>query len=218
MKTGIKILLALWMSAMCLSCYAAFSAWGDGHTSSVTGVDSYVVANKKKNTGKKKKRKEKNKKNSDVETVVPALTSEEQRRYDYFFLEAVRLKLQRKYDAAFEVLQHCLAINPEAASAQYELAQYYMFLKQIPKGQQALEKAVKNEPDNFWYAQGLANLYLQQNEQDKALDLLENMATRFTDKLDPLYNLMDLYNRREAYDQVIDVLNRLEERLSLIHI
>lgn len=100
MKTGIKILLALWMSAMCLSCYAAFSAWGDGHTSSVTGVDSYVVANKKKNTRKKKKRKEKNKKNSDVETVVPALTSEEQRRYDYFFLEAVRLKLQRKYDAA----------------------------------------------------------------------------------------------------------------------
>lgn len=146
MKTGIKILLALWMSAMCLSCYAAFSAWGDGHTSSVTGVDSYVVANKKKNTRKKKKRKEKNKKNSDVETVVPALTSEEQRRYDYFFLEAVRLKLQRKYDAAFEVLQHCLAINPEAASAQYELAQYYMFLKQIPKGQQALEKAVKTNP------------------------------------------------------------------------
>lgn len=213
MKTGIKILLVLWMSAMCLSCYATFSAWGDGHISSVTGVDSYVAANKKKNTGKKKKRKEKNKKDSNVETVVPVLTSEEQRRYDYFFLEAVRLKLQRKYDAAFEVLQHCLAINPEAASAQYELAQYYMFLKQIPKGQQALEKAVKNEPDNFWYAQGLANLYLQQNEQDKALDLLENMAARFTDKLDPLYNLMDLYNRREAYDQVIDVLNRLEERM-----
>ena len=88
MKTGIKILLALWMSAMCLSCYAAFFARGDGQMSSVAGVDSYVAANKKKNVGKKKKRKEKNKKKADVKTVVPVLTSEEQRRYDYFFLEA----------------------------------------------------------------------------------------------------------------------------------
>lgn len=204
-------MLALWMSAMCLSCYAAAFAWTDGQTAHATGEDGYVAVIKKKITGKKKKRKDK--KEADAKSVVPELTPEEQRRYDYFFLEAVRLKLQRKYDAAFEVLQHCLAINPEAASAQYELAQYYMFLKRIPQGQQALEKAVKNEPDNFWYAQGLANLYQQQNEQDKALVLLEDMAVRFTDKLDPLYNLLDIYNRREEYDKVIDVLNTLEQRM-----
>lgn len=74
---------------------------------------------------------------------VAELTPEQQRKYDYFFLEAARLKIQKDYDAAFDLLQHCLTINPNASSALYELAQYYLFLKQVPQGQAALEKAVK---------------------------------------------------------------------------
>ena len=74
---------------------------------------------------------------------VAELTPEQQRKYDYFFLEAARLKIQKDYDAAFDLLQHCLTINPNASSALYELAQYYLFLKQVPQGQAALEKAVE---------------------------------------------------------------------------
>ena len=112
---------------------------------------------------------------------VAELTPEQQRKYDYFFLEAARLKIQKDYDAAFDLLQHCLTINPNASSALYELAQYYLFLKQVPQGQAALEKAVENDPDNYWYSQGLANLYQQQDEKEKAMKLLEDMSIRFTD-------------------------------------
>ena len=73
---------------------------------------------------------------------VAELTPEQQRKYDYFFLEASRLKIQKDYDAAFDLLQHCLTINPNASSALYELAQYYLFLKQAPQGQAALEKEI----------------------------------------------------------------------------
>ncbi len=150
--------------------------------------------------------------------VVPArpvmeLTPEQQRKYDYFFLEAARLKMQKKYDAAFDMLQHSLAINPNASSALYELAQYYLFLKQVPQGQAALEKAVENDPDNYWYSQGLANLYQQQGEKEKVAALLEGMSVRFTDKLDPLYALLDIYNRQEQYDKVIATLDRIEGKM-----
>ncbi len=150
--------------------------------------------------------------------VVPArpvmeLTPEQQRKYDYFFLEAARLKMQKKYDAAFDMLQHSLAINPNASSALYELAQYYLFLKQVPQGQAALEKAVENDPDNYWYSQGLANLYQQQGEKEKVATLLEGMSVRFTDKLDPLYALLDIYNRQEQYDKVIATLDRIEGKM-----
>ena len=144
---------------------------------------------------------------------VAKLTPEQQRKYDYFFLEAARLKIQKDYDAAFDLLQHCLTINPNASSALYELAQYYLFLKQVPQGQAALEKAVENDPDNYWYSQGLANLYQQQDEKEKAMKLLEDMSIRFTDKLDPLYALLDIYNRQEQYDKVIATLNRIEEKM-----
>lgn len=144
---------------------------------------------------------------------VSQLSEEEQRRYDYFFLEAMRMKEKQEYDAAFGLLQHCLDIYPDASSALYEISQYYMFLRQMPQGQAALEKAVENAPDNFWYSQGLVSLYQQQNELDKAVKLLEEMVVRFPAKQDPLFNLLDIYSRQEKYEEVISTLNRLEKRL-----
>ena len=141
------------------------------------------------------------------------LSAEQQRKYDYFFLEAMRMKGKNEYDAAFGLLQHCLDINPTASSALYEISQYYMFLRQVPQGQEALEKAVASAPDNYWYSQGLASLYQQQNELDKAITLLEQMAVRFPGKQDPLFNLLDLYGRQEKYDEVISTLNRLEKHM-----
>ena len=142
-----------------------------------------------------------------------SLTPEQQRKYDYFFLEAMRLKEKKDYASAFGLLQHCLDIHPNAASALYEVSQYYMFLRQVPQGQEALEKAVASAPDNYWYSQGLASLYQQQNELDKAITLLEQMAVRFAGKQDPLFNLLDLYGRQEKYDEVISTLNRLEKHM-----
>ena len=48
------------------------------------------------------------------ESLLPA---EQQRKYDYFFLEAMRMKEKNEYDAAFGLLQHCLDINPNALTA-----------------------------------------------------------------------------------------------------
>ena len=157
--------------------------------------------------GKKKKVRKEEK------TVVLQLTEEQQRKYDYFFLEAIRMKEKKEYATAFGLLQHCLDINPNAPSALYEISQYYMFLRQVPQGQAALEKAVAYAPDNYWYSQGLVSLYQQQNELDKAVTLLETMVTRFPAKQDPLFNLLDIYSRQEKYNDVISTLNRLEKRL-----
>lgn len=157
--------------------------------------------------GKKKKVRKEEK------TVVLQLTEEQQRKYDYFFLEAIRMKEKKEYATAFGLLQHCLEINPNASSALYEISQYYMYLRQVPQGQAALEKAVAYAPDNYWYSQGLVSLYQQQNELDKVVTLLETMVTRFPAKQDPLFNLLDIYNRKGDYNDVISTLNRLEKRL-----
>lgn len=145
--------------------------------------------------------------------TLTILSPEQQRKYDYFFLEAMRLKEKKEYPVAFGLLQHCLDINPGAPSALYEIAQYYLFLRQVPQGQAALEKAVANAPDNYWYSQGLASLYQQQGAVDKAVGLLEDMVARFPAKQDPLLQLIDLYNQKEEYGKVIDTLDRLEEKM-----
>ena len=209
MKFAIKIWLALWMSAWCLTSGAAVAGGvTGGRAASAVIVAADAGSGRKDPSGKKK---DKKRKRRETAAPAPALSPGQQRKYDYYFLEAVRLKNLEQYDAAFEMLRHCLALNPTAASAHHELAQYYMFLKQVPQGQAALEKAVEYAPDNFWYAQDLASLYMQQKDLEKAAALLEQMTVRFAGKLDPLYSLLAIYETRQEYDKVIGVLDRLEE-------
>ena len=134
------------------------------------------------------------------------------RKYDYYFHEATRLRIQKKYDASYDMLQHCLAIRPHSPSALYELAQYYIVLKQNERGTATMAEAVKYAPDNYWYAQGLANLYVQQNKLDEAAELLEEMAKRFPSKIDVTYSLLQVYSRQAKFDKSIELLDKLEVR------
>lgn len=143
----------------------------------------------------------------------PGDDTEKQRKYDYFFLEATRLKVQEKHDAAFELFKHALSIQPGAPSALYEIAQYYMFTNQTQAAGEALEQAVKSDPDNYWYSQTLAGFYQRQNKKEEAIALLEEMAKRFPGKQEPLFGLIDIYGRDQNYKSLITMLNRLEERM-----
>lgn len=213
MKLGIKILLALWMSALCMTSYAAIvGGLPGGLAASAAIAGAHTAANKKKPDAKKPKKKRNKQKRQAEAAPVPQLTEEQQRKFDYYFLEAIRLKQAGDYDAAFDLLQHSLAINPHDASALYELAQYYLYLKQPERAEAALEQSVAAAPDNYWFAQALSQIYLQQNEADKATALLEDMVERFSTRLDPLYSLLEIYNRQEDYDRVLDVLNQIEQR------
>ena len=148
-----------------------------------------------------------------IQAQEPQLTPGEQRKYDYFFLEATNLKAIEDYSGAFELYKHALEINPNGASALYEIAQLYLYLNQLPVAVQYMQKAVANDPDNYWYAEALASLYQQRNMTKEAIDLLEQMTVRFPTKHDPLFGLMELYNREQNFDKMIETLNRLENKI-----
>lgn len=139
------------------------------------------------------------------------LTPEQRRKYDYYFLEAVRMKQKGDFDAAYELYQHCLDIYPASGAALYELSQFYMYLGQETKGEQALKQAVSSDESNFWYKQTLASYYERKRDIPKAIAVYENMADQFPSRLEPLMSLIDLYNQAKSYQQVINTLNRLEK-------
>lgn len=143
---------------------------------------------------------------ADADTIRPEL----QRKYDYFFLEAARLKEKGDYDAAFELYRHCLQINPDAAATLYEIAQFYLFLKQPEKGTECMVKAIEAAPDNYWYKQTLAGFHQSNMNFTDAIRVYEEMATQFPARQEPLMALTDLYNRVKDYPNVIRSLDRLE--------
>ena len=123
------------------------------------------------------------------------LSFEQRRKFDYYFLEAVRLKEKGELDAAFDMYSHCLEIDSQSAAVQYEMAQFYMFLGQTQKGEGLLQKAVSLEPDNYWYKQTLASHFRKRGENENAVEVIEEIVDRFPSRLEPLMELVDLYAR-----------------------
>ncbi len=148
---------------------------------------------------------------SQEEKEKAPLTYEQRRKFDYFFLEALRQKQKGEYDAAFELYRHCLDINPHSAATLYEISQFYMALGQEKKGEEALKQAVRSDESNFWYKQTLAAWYQGKRDLPKAIAVYEDMTRLFPSRLEPLMALADLYNQTKSYQEVIKTLNRLEE-------
>ena len=148
---------------------------------------------------------------SQEEKEKDPLTYEQRRKFDYFFLEALRQKQKGEYDAAVELYRHCLDINPHSAATLYEISQFYMALGQEKKGEEALKQAVRSDESNFWYKQTLAAWYQGKRDLPKAIAVYEDMTRLFPSRLEPLMALADLYNQTKSYQEVIKTLNRLEE-------
>ena len=140
-----------------------------------------------------------------------ALSEKEARKFDYFFLEAVRMKEKGEYDAAFRLYRHCLDINPQSATVLYELAQFYMALGQEERGENSLKQAVKADESNFWYKQTLAAYYQGKQDLPKAIAAYEDMAEQFPARLEPWTSLSSLYAQTKDYAKAVAALNRIEE-------
>lgn len=139
-----------------------------------------------------------------------ALSYEQARKYDYYFLEATRLKQKEDYAAAMELYEHCLALNPHSAAAMYELAQFYLYLEQPQRAHNMLQKAVELEPDNFWYQQMLGAYYQSKQDYPNAIKVYEQLVERFPNRSELQMALIDLYNYQKDYQKVILALDKLE--------
>ena len=149
-------------------------------------------------------------KKSSMHVFGDSLSFEQRRKFDFFFLEALRLKEKKEMGAAFEMYSHCLDIYPESAATLYELGKIYMYLGQLQKGEDMIRQAMNLEPDNYWYKETLAAYYQNRGENLKAIDVIEKMASQFPSRLEPLMALADMYKRTQDYEKGIYTLERLE--------
>lgn len=152
------------------------------------------------------------KRNSTQSNDTTTLSYEQERKFDIFFYEAQRQQMNGNHTAAYELLNYCNRINPNSAQVLYELSSYMRYLKQADKSLAYLKKAVELSPDNYWYQNALVQIYVNNNEVDSALYVLNNMAKQFPKKSDVLMMLIDLYTAKQDYSNVIKTLDLLETK------
>lgn len=160
---------------------------------------------------RKDKSKSKGKK-AQVEETLPGnmISDNDRKRFDYFFLEAVRQQNAGKLTAAFDLLGHARSINPNAAEVYYYESMFQTMMKRDSLALANMEKAVELNPDNQTYAEQLAQYYIANQQYDKAISAYELLYAHNHDNTDALRILVQLYQQKKDFPNMLSTIERLE--------
>lgn len=138
------------------------------------------------------------------------LSENDRKRYQYFYLEALRQQEMGHYAAAFDLFSHALEINPNAPEAYFEVAGFYFDLNQPFEALACYEKAARLAPANNDYLERLGQMLINQKDFRRAIDAYERIYAANKSRLDVLHILYQLYSTEGQYDKILDVLDRME--------
>jgi tetratricopeptide (TPR) repeat protein len=143
-------------------------------------------------------------------TDAGAQDAKEKRKFDYFFYEGLNLKNAGKYDAAFELFTHCLAIDSTSAPLLYELSSFYMQLDRADKAVEMLRGAVRYSAGNFTYKMTLATALRRLGMFGEAVEVYEELVAGYPGKPELYYYLADALTQEGEIADAIRTYDMLE--------
>ena len=143
------------------------------------------------------------------------LSTAEQRKFDYFFYEGLKLKNTEKFDSSFEMFKRCLDIDSTSAAALFELSSYYIQLDRPEKAVTMMRKAVAYAPGNQEYHNTLATLLFSLEMFGEAADEYEILVNASPNKPELNYYLAESYTRMGEIGKAIDTYDALENLMGM---
>ena len=129
---------------------------------------------------------------------------------DYFYLEGLRQQEMGNLTAAYDLLRHAHDLNPRSAAVYYQLAGYYVNMKNDALARTYFEKAASLDPENATYQEKLGQLYITQKDYPNAIKAYELLYSSNKTRVDVLQLLLQLYGSQNDYKKMINVLDRIE--------
>ncbi len=133
------------------------------------------------------------------------------RRYQYFFIEAMRQQSMGNYSSAFELLSHAKDIDGNKPEVYYYLAMYLAQMEKDSLALTSLEKVVSLAPKNETYQERLAQFYIGNGKYDKATEAYTRLCDEHSYRTDAMKILLQLYQQKKDYPKMLEVINRIEQ-------
>ncbi len=150
--------------------------------------------------------------------VIPSLeatTPKDQRKFDYFFYEGLKLKNAGQFDAAFDAFNHCLTIDSVSAPLLYELSSFYVRLNRGERAVELLKQAVTHSSDNFTYKMALASVSRGIGLYEEAAEEYGELVREYPEKEMLIYYWADALTQAGEIGQAIDAYNALEASVGM---
>ncbi|MCD8210521.1 MAG: hypothetical protein LUC37_03125 [Prevotella sp.] len=140
----------------------------------------------------------------------PSISHNDSLRYKIFYLEAIKQQISGNYDGAYNLLRHCLKINPHAAEAYFVLSFYDGILGGDSLAMQDIKNASEINPENNAFLERLATGYVRTDNFDGAIKVYEKLSKNSPERSDILDILIQLYAQRKDYDNMLATIIRME--------
>lgn len=142
--------------------------------------------------------------------AAPLLSIDDTHRFSYFYLEAIRQENMGNYAAAYDLLRHCLEINPSSAETYFNLATYYNELREDSLALLCMEQAASLSPSNNTYLERLGHTLIKVDDYERATRVYERLAEISPTRTDVLGILSQLYQLDHNYDGMLRVIDKIE--------
>lgn len=142
--------------------------------------------------------------------------AERQRRFNEYYLEAIRQKEKEAYDAEYELLRAALRLCPDAPEALYEMGLLRLSFAGTAdtlaraEGDSLLRRAVQLDPENLQYKELLANHLARSGDYAEAIALYEEMAAK-SPSAERLIALIGLQEEAADFQGAVRTIDRLEQ-------
>ena len=143
------------------------------------------------------------------------LSPVEERKFDYFFYEGIKLKSAEKFDAAYEMFRHCLTIDSTSSAALYELSTFFINMNQPEKAVNLMKKSIAYAPNNQEYRNTLAILLFNLGMFGEAADEYEILSKIYPEKPELHFYLAESYSRMGETGKAIEMYDELENVLGM---
>jgi len=137
------------------------------------------------------------------------------RRFDFYFLEANRLKMLGDYGNAALYFTEALKFDSTCATCYYEIGNLLIQNNEVDNAESFMFKAVQFAPDNEYFVYLLSKLYANNNKLDLALQSAEYLCKIYPENLEYLLHLSQLHALNSDFDNAISVLNRVETLMGI---
>jgi len=160
------------------------------------------------------KEKKKKKKKGDKEQVS-TLDKADQQKVERLFMEAEKAKVTEDWETAIKNYKEVLAIDDKNANAHFQLAQIYTGLSKLADAEQEATEATRLDPDNKWYLEMLASVYMSQGKGKEATDVFKTLISKFQNNPEYYLNLGFLQSKTGQFEAAIKTYEQFEKNFGL---
>lgn len=135
--------------------------------------------------------------------------------FDSLFMEGLCYMHADSMALAQNRFEACAKLQPKSAAVAYQLSTLYAQNNDTINSIKQLKKAVKLNPNNYYYQTALAEIYSNQGKYKEAGNIYKDLTKLFPDKDFPIYMLCKCYFMMGDYKNSIQTYSKLEKRIGL---